>query len=395
MKKVLFIICSFLIFTFNVNAFELSSKNVVLYNMNDNTIVYELNKDKTTSIASLTKIMTTLVAIENISNYDEKITINNNMFIGLREANAAVIGLKNMQIVTYNDLLYGMFLSSGADATRAIAISIAGNEESFVELMNKKAKEIGMLNTHFENTVGLDNINHYSTVNDVALMLKYALNNSKFKEIFLSESYSFSDNSLTVYSTTRKTAHKYNYNINYIEGAKTGYTDAAGKCLASLAYDNVNNIEYLLVTTGASTNTNDAYHIKDATSIYSYYFENYKYYNLVNMGDIILRLPIKYGKEEMLNIYASNDIKIYYDKSFNKENIDIKYNGIDELNPSMKENTKLGEIEILYDNEVVDKFDIFLTKKIDFSLYKFVIGNYLYITIGIVIILIIIKFIKR
>lgn len=393
MKKVL-IVFIFFIFIFDVNAFELSSKNAVLYNMNDNAVVYDLNKDEKTSIASLTKIMTTIVAIENITNYDEKITINSNMFDGLKEANAAVVGLKNNQIVTYNDLLYAMFLSSGADATRAIAISITGSEESFVELMNKKAKEIGMLNTHFENTVGLDDINHYSTVNDVALMLKYALKNLKFKEIFLSESYTFSDKSLTIYSTVRKTALKYKYDISYIEGAKTGYTDDAGKCLASLAYDKENNIEYLLITTKADITIKDAYHIKDAVSIYSYYFNNYKYYNLVNKGDLLQSINIKYGKNDSLNIYALDDVKYYHDNTFNDENITIKYSGINELKTNIKKGTKLGKIEIFYEDELVDKIDVYLNEQLQFSILKFVKINYLYIVIGIIFIFII-KFIKR
>ena len=257
--------------------------------MNEDKIIYEINKDEKTSIASLTKIMTTLVAIENIQNYDEKVTLNYSMFTGLAEANAAVIGLRSGQVVTYNDLLYGMFLASGADATRAIAISISGSEEAFVELMNKKAKELGMTNTNFVNTTGLDEDNQYSTANDVAILLKEALKNEKFKEIFTTESYSFTDKSLTAYSTLRKTATNYGYDVGYIKGAKTGFTYNAGKCLASFAIDEENNIEYLLVTTNASINTNDAYHIKDAATIYNYYFNNYKYHNNTISNNVLTK----------------------------------------------------------------------------------------------------------
>lgn len=329
MKKIILSIVLFFFVITNVNALELSSKHAVLYNINEDKIIYELNKDEKTSIASLTKIMTTLVAIENIKNYDEKIKINSNMFIGLKEENAAVIGLQNGQTVTYNDLLYGMFVASGADATRALAISIAGSEESFVELMNNKAKEMSMNNTHFANTTGLDNDNHYSTVNDIAILLKTALKNEKFKEIFKASSYTLTDNSLTVYSTLRKTAKNYGYNVDYIEGAKTGFTYDAGKCLASLAIDETNNIEYLLVTTNASISTSDAYHIKDAVDIYTYYFDNYKYHNLIDKGDLILTLPTKYGKEPNINIYALEDIKYYLNNTFNKK--DIKLNYIDTI----------------------------------------------------------------
>ena len=125
MKKILLSITLFFLFITNINALELSSEHVVLYNMNEDKIIYEVAKDEKTSIASLTKIMTTLVAVENISNYDEKVTLHYNMFTGLREANAAVIGLKSGQVVTYNDLLYGMFVASGADATFSDFTSVA------------------------------------------------------------------------------------------------------------------------------------------------------------------------------------------------------------------------------------------------------------------------------
>lgn len=399
MKKIILSIIIFFLITTNVRALDLSSEHVVLYNMNEDKIIYEINKDEKTSIASLTKIMTTLVAIENIQNYDEKVTLNYTMFTGLAEANAAVIGLRSGQVVTYNDLLYGMFLASGADATRAIAISISGSEEAFVELMNKKAKELGMTNTNFVNTTGLDEDNQYSTANDVAILLKEALKNEKFKEIFTTESYSFTDKSLTAYSTLRKTATNYGYDVGYIKGAKTGFTYNAGKCLASFAIDEENNIEYLLVTTNASINTNDAYHIKDAATIYNYYFNNYKYHNLVNKGDLVLTLPTKYGKEASINIYALDDITYYLDNSFNKEDVKLNYIGTDIVTTSMEKGTKLGKIEVIYNNEILSTFDVYLSEKVDFSILVFLKENIRYVALGILIIilllLIIIKSKKR
>ena len=389
MKKLLLIIIMFL-FINNVGAIDLSSRHIVLYNMNEDKIISELNKDEKTSIASLTKIMTTLVAIENIKNYDEKITLHYSMFTGLAEANAAVIGLKSGQIVTYNDLLYGMFIASGADATRAIAISISGSESSFVELMNKKAKELGMNNTNFVNTTGLDEDNQYSTVSDVAILLKEALKNEKFREIFTTSEYALTDKSLIVKSTLRETALNYGYDVSYIKGAKTGFTYDAGKCLASIAIDSKNNIEYLLVTTNADISTKDAYHIKDAVNVYNYYFENYKYHNLINKGDLIVTLPTKYGKEENINIYAEEDITYYLDNSFNKDNVTLQYNGINEVTIDMEEGTKLGYINILYNGDVLKIIDIYLPEKIKFSILVFLKENINYVISAILIIVLII-----
>lgn len=387
MKKLILSIILFFLITVKVNAFDLSSENVVLYNMNEDKIIYEVNKDEKTNIASLTKIMTTLVAIENIKNYDDYLKINYNMFVGLAEANASVIGLRSGQVVTYNDLLYGMFLSSGADATRAIAISISGSEEAFVELMNKKAKELGMTNTKFKNTTGLDEDGQYSTANDVAILLKEALKNEKFKEIFTTESYTFTDKSLTAYSTLRKTATKYKYNVDYIKGAKTGFTYNAGKCLASFAVDEKNNIKYLLVTTNASIHTNDAYHIKDAVTIYDYYFKNYKYHNLINKNDLIITLPTKYGKAENVSIYALDDITYYMDNSFNKEDVKLNYIGTDIVTTSMEKGTKLGKIEVMYNNKILNTFNVYLDKKVDFSILIFLKENIRYVLLGVLVII--------
>ena len=144
----------------------------------------------------------------------------------------------------------------------------------------------------------------------------------------------------------RKTDLNYGYDVSYIKGAKTGFTYDAGKCLASIAIDSKNNIEYLLVTTNADISTKDAYHIKDAVNVYNYYFENYKYHNLINKGDLIVTLPTKYGKEENINIYAEEDITYYLDNSFNKDNVTLQYNGINEITTNMEEGTKLGYINI-------------------------------------------------
>ena len=395
MRKIIISIIMFLFFTMNVKALDLSSEHVVLYNMNEEKIVYELNKDEKTSIASLTKIMTTLVAIENIEDYDAKVILYNDMFIGLTEANAAVIGLKSGQVVTYNDLLYGMFLASGADATRAIAISLTGSEEAFVALMNEKALELKMMNTNFKNTTGLDEEDQYSTVNDVAILLKEALKNEKFKEIFTSRSYTFSDNSLIVYSTFRKTAINYGYDVSYVQGAKTGYTYNAGKCLASVALDDENGIQYLLVTTNASINTNDAYHIKDAVTIYNYYFDNYKYHNLVDQGDLLVTLPVKYGKEENIDIYALDNVSYYLDNSFKKEEVKLNYIGNNIVTTNMKAGTQLGKVEVIYNDEVLNTIDIYLPREVEFSLWVFIKENVNYIMVGVLLIISLLTIVGR
>ena len=204
MKKIIFTFL--LLFSFFVSALEIDSKQAILYNLNEDKIVFEKNSNEITSIASLTKIMTTIVAIENIEDLDAKVTITEKDFNGLYDASLA--GFEVGDEVTYRDLLYGTMLPSGAEASQALANNISGSVNGFAGLMNEKAKELGMKNTHFVNTSGLDINNHYSTVYDVALLLKYCLNNKTFKTIFGSTSYKTSNGELTLYSTFRYTAIK-------------------------------------------------------------------------------------------------------------------------------------------------------------------------------------------
>ena len=146
------------------------------------------NENEETQIASLTKIMTIIVAIENITDFDEKVTITKDMVNNI-EWDVAKIGLKSGDIVTYNDLLYGAMLPSAADCVNALAISISGNYKDFIKLMNNKVKELKLKHTHFENVVGLYSKDNYSSAYDVAEILKYSLKNQKFKQIFEAKEY--------------------------------------------------------------------------------------------------------------------------------------------------------------------------------------------------------------
>ncbi|NLM63184.1 MAG: D-alanyl-D-alanine carboxypeptidase [Mollicutes bacterium] len=370
LEKCLIVLVIFFIGIFNAYALEIASEHAVMYNLNDGTIVFEKNKDEVTKVASLNKIMTTLVAIEQIDNLNETVVVNDNMFYGLYEEGAAVIGLVNGQVVTYEDLLYGTFISSGADATRALTISLAGSEDDFVKLMNQKANILGLTNTHFVNATGLDAEGQISTVDDVAKLLMYALKNDLFKTIFESQTYDFKDSSLKLYSTLYNTSIKYGIDTDIIEGAKTGYTDEAGLCLASVAHDTKNDIKYLLVTAKAPVN-GYPYHVEDALKIYDYYFSNYKYYNVVKKDEELINLDTKYNKVKNITIKADKDITLYYDNTFNKDLVTFDYNGPEKISPNFKKGEKIGTIDVYYDDKKIDVIDVVLNESIPFSLSEF------------------------
>ena len=206
MKRVLFIILSVFLFfiVVPVDALNTNSKNIVLYNLDTKEKVFGYKDADRVSIASLTKIMTAVVALENIDDLNKEVVITADMLKGLKEKDAYVVGLQVGQKVSYLDLLYACVIASGADATNGIVMSMSFGADKFVSLMNDKAKELGLNNTSFANPIGFDDNNNYSTVDDVAKLLMYALNNDVFKKIFTTDSYEFKDKSITVKSSMRE-----------------------------------------------------------------------------------------------------------------------------------------------------------------------------------------------
>ncbi len=361
LKKILIVLSLFFL-TVNVYAkeFVIDSKYAVLYNLNDDNIIYELEKDKQISIASLTKIMTTLVAIENIDDLNKKVVITSNVFDGTEELSKA--GFRIGETVTYLDLLYGAILPSGADATNALAINIAGSIDKYVAMMNDKAKELGLKQTHYINTTGLDAKGHYSSVDDVAKLLKYALKNEKFKKIFTTMTYKTSDGLLNFKSTILKNGTRYGISTKMIKGGKTGFTDEAGLCMASIA--TLSKVDYLLVTCGANTKDNTPHQILDAITIYNYYNSNYGYQTILSKNQELITLKVKNSYTESITFKSDKNIDKYIAKKFDPSLLKYKYDGIDILSPKNKVGDKIGTINIVYDDEILDKYDLYLDEEI-------------------------------
>lgn len=371
---------------------QIDSKYAILYNMDTGEVLYEHNSNEKTSIASLTKIMTCIVAIENIDNLNNTVTLNWNVFTGLAEANASVAGFKYGDKVTYMDLLMGAMLPSGADATRALALNISGSEDEFVKMMNKKAEELNLTNTHFANTTGLESENHYSTVQDIATLLKYALTNETFYKIYTTREYTASNN-LKFYSTLKKISNNYTIDVSNIIGSKTGYTDEAGLCMSSIA--NYNNVNYLLVTAGADYRGNTPRQLLDAIKIYGYFDANYSYKNFINVGDIIEEINIKYSNNDTYQIKSPKTISKFVNNSFNLNELSYQYDGITTISYKNKINEKLGTINILHNNIVVDSLDIYLTDVIEFNLLAFLVQTKIIYVIGTLILLLIFIILKK
>lgn len=379
MKKFIFMILSVLLFcvAIPVDALSINSKNVVLYNLDTNEKVFGYKDTQKVSIASLTKIMTAVVALENIDNLDKKVVITKDMLKGLKEKDAYVVGLKVGQEVSYMELLYACVMASGGDATNAIAISISGSIDEFVVLMNKKAKELNLNNTSFANPIGFDDTSNYSTVTEVAQLLMYALKNNTFKKVFTTDSYEFKDKSIIVKSSMRESGKSAGIDTSMILGAKTGYTPHAGMCLASIAYDNKNDINYLLVTTGADSDYDKYYNIKDAYEMYNYFFTNYSYHVLVEKNSEIIKISTKYLKDDFITFKSNEEVRLLYNNNdFDKNNIKLSYTGIKQIKPFTKRKEKLGVLDIYYKDKVIKSIDIILESKSSIDIIKVIKGEW-------------------
>lgn len=381
MKKAVFFLFSLFFFCYSVYAddFDITGEYVSLYNMNEDTLLYSKNDTKKTSIASLTKMMTTLVAIEEIDNLDKIVTIKERDFEGTVGYSKA--GFKVGDKVTYRDLLYGIILPSGADAVNAVVNNTLGYDK-FIKKMNETAKKIGMNDTSYANPVGKDDENNYSTSNDLAKLLKYALKNETFKTVFTTKNYKTS-NGLNLESTVNR--YENILNTNEIKGAKSGFTKDAGRCLASIT--TLNNVDYLLVVINSST-TSPYNAVKDTITIYDYYNNNYGYKNIINDDTFIKEIPVDFSKEKTYKITGSEDIEKYLK---NNTEVTYKYVGSDKVTFNTKKGSKLGVVKI-YDGDVLlATSNVYLENNIEY----YPIITYIMIGIAVIFVLLIVKKIKK
>ena len=250
------------------------SNEAILIDAETGAVLDEKNADTQAFPASVTKMMTLLIACEQLSDYDEVYPLPREIYDTLYYQDLSTAGFECNENITVNDLLYGLQLRSGAECCLGLANRVAGSEEAFVQLMNDRAAELGMTGTHFTNCTGLHDANHYSTVRDMATLLRAGLQNDKFREVFSTTSYTSSatinhPGGLTIYSTFYQTLSSMTFEGGTFIGGKTGYTTEAGQCLATAA--TINGHEYIFVTFGAyraEGDTSSHLHTVDAINTY-------------------------------------------------------------------------------------------------------------------------------
>lgn len=240
--------------TLSVDADDYKSSSIALFNNQSKQFIWQKDANARRSPASLTKIMTVLVAIEHIENLKDRTYVSDNYRRQMRRYGAKLAGFYSYERVSYEDLLYATLLSSGAEAAGTLAVRLAGKESVFIDWMNQKAMELGMYNTQFKTVEGLDKEGQYTTANDMVLLLEYALQNPTFYQIFTSPDYRTSRNrqhpsGLYLESTVLSALEQSETDTFSIVGGKSGTTSDAGLCWATLGIKNES--PYILITMGA------------------------------------------------------------------------------------------------------------------------------------------------
>ncbi len=344
MKKYLkFILILLLIIPSNIKAIEISATSAILMDMDSKRILYSKNIRNVRSVASISKIMTAIVAIEN-ADIKKEVTIGDEIL----KAYGSGIYIKQGEKLTLEDLLYGLMLRSGNDAALAIAKYVGGSVEKFVEMMNETATKIGMKDSVFNNPHGLDQEDggNLSSAYDMALLTSYAMQNETYKKIVSTKKYTLKTN-MNTYSWTNK--NKLLRTYEYTTGGKTGFTEIARRTLVTTASkDNMN----LVVVT-----LNDGNDFADHKSLFEYGFGNYKSYQILKKGNIQIYDDEYYSK---YNLYIKNDFKYLLESSENQSIIlDFKL----EKSRNIKNNNKVGEVDVLLGDKIIHTEKIYVKEK--------------------------------
>ena len=334
-------VCLFLALTIPAQALSLSAQSAVLIDARDGRILYEKDADTPRPMASTTKIMTALVALESMD-VNEIIKIPDEA-IGVEGSS---IYLQKGEKMTLLELLYALLLQSANDAAVAIAVGVSGSVEAFAQSMNEKALELGLTSTHFENPNGLDADGHVTTARELAILTAYALRNPIFAEIVSTHKRKISgpDGGVRVVVNHNKLLNMYDGCV----GVKTGFTKKSGRCLVSAACRE--SLTLIAVTLSAPDDW------RDHTALLNYGYENYLCEILCDEGGFIETLPVVGGAQDSLLCVNCDFVAATLPK--NHGEISIKVELPHMVYAPVKAGDVVGHVTYKCDGKVIGETDI-------------------------------------
>jgi len=360
MKRICLFFILFLI-PFSVRGEELNlaenAKSAILIEASTGEILYKKNANERLAPASMTKIMSLILIMENIENGNLKW---NDIVVVSKNASSmggSQIFLETNEMMTVEDLVKGICIASGNDATVALAEKIAGTESAFVQLMNDKAKSLGLKNTNFVNSTGLDAENHYSTANDMAVMARELVKHEKileFSSIYEDYLRKNTENSFWLVNTNKLVKF-----YSYIDGLKTGFTSEAGYCLT--ATGKKNNMRLISVVMGAESTDKRS---SDTLAMLDYGFNMYRINTVITKDGNLGRVKVNLGKEEYVDIASVNDINILNNSQTGDRNITYEFS-VDDINAPVKKGDIIGKISVYEDGKFLLEEEITVVKDVD------------------------------
>jgi len=335
-----------------VLALDVSAQFACVIDAQTGQILYNKNAEKRHSMASTTKIMTALVALEKTGE-NELVTVSANA----AGTEGSSIYLKAGETLPMSDLLYGLMLSSGNDAAIAIAEHVAGSVESFAAMMTKRAREIGAKNTAFQNPNGLDEEGHYTTAYDLALITREALNHPRFAEIVSTKRKNIpaSENSVA------RSFYNHNKLLSLYPGCigvKTGFTKKTGRCLVSAAQKN--HVTLICVTLNAPNDWNDH------TVLLNHGFEKTEARPLIVKDMVMKSLPVRNGSSKSLDLLAEEDFYVTNNEAEGLSGFKIDYHLPSHVPAPVSEGVPIGRLQVSYKGKILKKMNLIAGANIDF-----------------------------
>ena len=356
MKKfICFILILATIFTFklNIKIFNVNaqSKASVVIESSTKRVLHENNKDAKLAMASTTKIMTALITLENCENLNEEVNINDRA-VGIEGTS---IYLKKGEVLTVKELLYGLMLASGNDASLALAYHVGkGDLNNFVNLMNEKVKELNLTNTSFANPHGLDEENHYTSTYDLAVITSVAMQNKDFKEIVSTKFMQITGHK-DVGNRYLRNKQRLLKTLDGCTGVKSGFTDNAGRCLVTSCERN--GMELICVV----LNCPDMF--EESASLINNAFKNCEYTTILEPYSFITNIPVNEGSLESVKVYSMKGFK-YPLKEEEKNNINIEKELPETLDAPLNKEQVIGKINVYYNSELIFSENIYTMEEV-------------------------------
>lgn len=334
-----------------------NASGAIMIESSTGKIIFKKNENEKMAPASMTKMMSLLLIMEEIEegrlSLEDKVTAS----VYASSMGGSQIFLKQGEVMTVNDLLKGIAIGSGNDATVAMAEKIAGTEENFVKMMNKRAIELGCKNTSFKNATGLDAENHYSTAYDMALIARELVKHEKILEYTSTyEDYLRKDTSSPFWLVnTNKLVRFY----QEVDGLKTGYTKEAGYCLTATAKKNDMRLITVVMNEESSQIRNS-----ETIGMLDYGFNMYKITKILDKSKVIQKSKVELGEKEEVEVIPLEDVNILNSKNDDYE--DIKYEvKLNKIVSPVKVGDIVGEIEIILDGKVINTIDVTVGENVD------------------------------